>query len=784
MSARFTTVAALIFVWTAGVAAQTPPAAGQPAGQPAAQPAGQASGPASGQASGQPAGQAADQPRPPAFRVSVDVVAVDVQVIDKTGRPVPDLGPEKFTVQINGRKRRVVSAERIESYGNEGPARAGTPAGTSTAAAQLGRVIVLAVDCISFDTTTSHEVMKAARDFIERLSPDDFLGLSAYPNGPKINPTRDHAAVSRALANVVGQRDMAPPSPFQIRNSEIIDITRELIRGGGPTIESVVERECVDVDPVCRTRLIQDVQGMALYYEGQATASLGMLRSLVEQMSGIAGRKTLVLVSGGMIASDTPGGRPDLGELGVMVGKEAALANTAIYTLYVDVGVIERFSAQTRAGNRDPTNWSRDNAVMGRWLEQFSGAAGGALFTVQVGNGETSFNRILGELSSYYLLGVEPADLDRDGRTHEISVKTTEPNVTIRGRRWVTIPKRAGGTEPAATTTKGKSAAEPIAANPPSAPPTEPPPPPRRVVPPEIQSLADAYDRKAYDSVQRTISQSRDLANLIRAMRTSDSPWPNDPKRSAVFALELGLAGLRSDNGYARDEGGRLLSEYHARVRQPNGPDAFECWWFFTESTALEGLFMPENAMLFIPRAVQRCSNEPRLHLAYAFVSEQQWLRGSTLPTDEGEIVRRYEEAMKFPETAFEARVRAGRFLFGVGQYDRALEVLTTGKPQTKDVELLYLRDLVRGQVLQALNRPDEAAAAYRSALTSCPGAQSARVALMTLLVSRGSRDEAAALADAAQTANDEQFDPWWTYWLGDFRAYPAILDRLREMAK
>ena len=53
----------------------------------------------------------------------------------------------------------------------------------------------------------------------------------------------------------------------------------------------------------------------------------------------------------------------------------------------------------------------------------------------------------------------------------------------------------------------------------------------------------------------------------------------------------------------------------------------------------------------------------------------------------------------------------------------------------------------------------------------------------MTLLVNRGERDEAAALAEAAQTASENEFDPWWTYWLGDFPSYPALLDKLRELA-
>jgi tetratricopeptide (TPR) repeat protein len=302
-------------------------------------------------------------------------------------------------------------------------------------------------------------------------------------------------------------------------------------------------------------------------------------------------------------------------------------------------------------------------------------------------------------------------------------------------------------------------------------------------VPAEVQSLADAYDRKNYEAVNKTL-RSGDLANTIRGFRMSDSPWPHNPRRTAVFALELAFAGLRSDNAYARDEGGRLLGEYHSRVRQPLGADAFECWWFLTEAAALEGMFMPENALLFIPRALQRCPTSGRLHLAYAFVSEQQWLRGGVGPAEEADILRRYEDAMKFPETEPEARVRAARFLYGLGHFARALEQLKGNTAHTTDKEILYLAHLIRGQILRALGRHDEAVAAFRAALETWPGAQSARVALMTLYVSLGNYEEAGTLADAAQSASIEQFDPWWTYWLGDYRAYPGILDKLRELGQ
>ena len=55
------------------------------------------------------------------------------------------------------------------------------------------------------------------------------------------------------------------------------------------------------------------------------------------------GRKTLVLISGGVVGSDRPGGRPDLNNLGTEAGREAARANTAVYTLNIDTAFQERF---------------------------------------------------------------------------------------------------------------------------------------------------------------------------------------------------------------------------------------------------------------------------------------------------------------------------------------------------------------------------------------------------------------------------------------------------------
>ena len=49
------------------------------------------------------------------FRSGVDLVTVDATVIGSDGRPVTELLPADFVVKVDGRTRRVVSAEFIPS---------------------------------------------------------------------------------------------------------------------------------------------------------------------------------------------------------------------------------------------------------------------------------------------------------------------------------------------------------------------------------------------------------------------------------------------------------------------------------------------------------------------------------------------------------------------------------------------------------------------------------------------------------------------------------------------
>ena len=87
----------------------------------------------------------------PTFRSEVDYVAVDVQVVNHDGRPLPRLSADKFEVSIDGKRRRVVTADFVvntETLNPTGEAPKGLFAsnGAALGGSGDGRVFMVAID--------------------------------------------------------------------------------------------------------------------------------------------------------------------------------------------------------------------------------------------------------------------------------------------------------------------------------------------------------------------------------------------------------------------------------------------------------------------------------------------------------------------------------------------------------------------------------------------------------------------------------------------------------------
>jgi VWFA-related protein len=408
----------------------------------------------------------------------VDLVAVDVQVVDNSGTPIAVLGPEDFEVSIAGKRRRVVSAEFIRSTDVDGtPFRQSEirPEATNlwvdAPDADAGRVYILAFDIGSLSVGDSRAVVGSALTFVDRLLPTDRVGLHTFPIGPRLDPTTNRVALRQLLATVVGSRSNSSgfDNRFNLSPSEIIDINAEAVRvtpvavevtgggrggGGAPmqemmilgdetdTIRAVQQRECHLTEVRCGDEIRTEAMALAFLLEAQATEGLHGIRALVNLLSDYTGRKTVVMFSSGMVSADRPGGRPHLGSLPAMLGKDAAATNTTIYTLHVDSGQMRAMNAAAGRATGSLGSRTRDLDVEAQVLDEFAGASGGALLRISTGSGEYALDRVLRETSSHYLLGVEPEDSDRDGQLRELRVRVNHDGATVRSRTWVTVPTR------------------------------------------------------------------------------------------------------------------------------------------------------------------------------------------------------------------------------------------------------------------------------------------------------------------------------------------------------
>lgn len=404
-------------------------------------------------------------------------------------------------------------------------------------------------------------------------------------------------------------------------------------------------------------------------------------------------------------------------------------------------------------------------------LKDAAELTGGGMYLPGVFTDRTAaaiFEKVFADYRQGYLLQYRPRGVKPEG-WHEISVTVpSAPSSTVHARRGYGVDARPAD---ANATTTGQTAST-RAANPNTS--------------PALNVLVETYGRGDYAAARRALGATADRAKVIRDFRAGGNPWPGNPRREAVFALELAEAGLVAHRDDARLAARDLLVSYAKLVRQPFTPDEFERNWLWAEIALLEGVLQPGATEAVVANALKRFPDEPRFLLARAVAADQ---RASFTPTSPAaravtapaiDVGDAYDAAIAHTATAAEARIRKAGYLHRIGQNASALSLLDAATGRSPEAGLRYLRELFRGHVLSSLGQSDAAIVAYRAAHGIFPGAQSANVALMNVLFTHGDRREAEALSEAIQAAARDTADPWWSYWQGDYRFYPVVIGRLR----
>ena len=374
-----------------------------------------------------------EQIQGPTFRTGIDVVAVDVAVVDRRGRPVEDLHAAEFAVKIDGELRRVVSAELIKvdvEAAKKQVADKTESFYTSNLTPPNGRQIIVAVDQVNIRPGSLRPVLDAAARFLDLLSPLDQVAFVAYPEpGPRVNFTNDKLRLKRAMQGLVGQQPRARPGNYNIGVSEAIGIEE---RRDQIVLAAVVTRECRTNDPrqlaQCERDIVAESSQIARNSREDADISLRGLQQLLEQLAYVDGPKSLILISEGLAVSETN----DLRHLVRLAGA----ARTAINVLSVDLR-----RGDVTIAEQPPTE-AEDRRILMQGLEAIASMSRGSLYHI-AGTGEPIFERLASEISAYYLLGVEQRPSDSVGERHRIDVEVRRNDVTIRSRQaFVLSPTR------------------------------------------------------------------------------------------------------------------------------------------------------------------------------------------------------------------------------------------------------------------------------------------------------------------------------------------------------
>jgi hypothetical protein len=239
--------------------------------------------------------------------------------------------------------------------------------------------------------------------------------------------TTNHAQVLEAVSRVVGSDD-SMMSQYNISDYEAVSFEN---RSNPIVTQRLLFRACGDTDPNTMSPCDRDVEQEALtiatHIRQQTSASVSGYAALLKNLRDVEGPKSMIILSQGLMLEGSQGESTAL----------ATLAAEARVTINV---LMFAHAAGSASQARISETLSQDRDLREAGLETLASRSRGSLFRV-VANPQYVFDRLRNEISAYYLLGVEPAERDRDGRAHQIRVQVGRQNVQVRARRQVQYTK-------------------------------------------------------------------------------------------------------------------------------------------------------------------------------------------------------------------------------------------------------------------------------------------------------------------------------------------------------
>jgi VWFA-related protein len=367
------------------------------------------------------------------FRAESDLVLVNVTVKDKSGKFVPGLKPEDFTILEDNRPQKIVSfdIENVDSFPTGDVAQAppvpdaasgakpnSSPASATATAAWFKdrRLIVLFFDLSAMEPDEIDRAVASAKHYLDaQMAPADLVSIVSLGSALTVNQdfTSDRALLKKQL-------DTFSSGSGQGFEEGTTGTTEGTPDTGQPFTADDTEYNIFNTD-----------------------RRLEALRSVAEKLAYVQQKKSLIYFSSGMDRT----GIENQSELRAAVNA-AVRSNLAIYTM--DMRGLQALVAGGEAQNASlrgvsaysgqaTLNALNSNFTTQETLVTLASDTGGRAF-LDSNDFSKIFKGVQQDTSTYYLLGYHSANTARDGRYRHIVVKSKIPGVKIDYRRGYYAP--------------------------------------------------------------------------------------------------------------------------------------------------------------------------------------------------------------------------------------------------------------------------------------------------------------------------------------------------------
>jgi VWFA-related protein len=381
--------------------------------------------------SGQSAPPAAN-PRPQ-FEARAELVLVDVSVTDNESRPVTDLTPADFDLEVNGQSRPIANVLYVSTVSDAATAPAAADTPSSNDAPTSGRLMLFVIDDGHIRVGGSQAIVRTSEMLLDQLAPGDLVAVARMPTGVgSVEFTADRQRVREALRRPAGANSGGRVSSEQVQISEAFALENNDM----DTWQRAVARECAGLSDMaleaCADALEVDARVALTEANARAMQTLRYLDTLFARLARLNTPVNVIMISEGLFLGRAPVTVAD-------VSRRAAEARVTLHIVRPAQSMMGDASRSAAPGQ----SFTLDDYMMRDGLEQLAGQTRGRLLQISAGTGAGQFERLNRELSGYYLIGFEPTAADRTGRQRRIKVQVRRRGLSVRARPTFALSREA-----------------------------------------------------------------------------------------------------------------------------------------------------------------------------------------------------------------------------------------------------------------------------------------------------------------------------------------------------